>query len=59
MGRNFEEIQRIIIGLQLAATAPIALPVNWTCGRVRTADGPVFLSRNRGRGRQGSVLAKG
>ena len=35
MGRNFEEIQRIIVGLQLAATAPIALPVNWKCGRVR------------------------
>ncbi len=37
MGRNFEEIKRCVLGLQLAASAPIAIPVNWTPGEVRWA----------------------
>ena len=33
MGRNFDEIIRVIDALQLAAKFPIATPVGWTCGK--------------------------
>ena len=33
VGRNFDEILRIIDALQLSAKYPIATPVNWTPGK--------------------------
>ncbi len=35
IGRNFEEIQRIVIAMQLVATGPVSTPCNWAPGKVR------------------------